>query len=142
MNVRRCHVDVRGEFMLNVSIHSDASPPSPSYLCPRCQSVHFSFLCLRLMSDMESSTLKWRTGSPFPKVKMRYGLRIPIATDQMNGGGFIYLTQSVGLALALGAKTQREDHGLRDPSSYPSGCRGNIYTHILDSYFPILELLF
>lgn len=97
MNVRRCHVDVRGEFMLNVSIHSDASPPSPSYLCPRCQSVHFSFLCLRLMSDTESSTLKWRTCSPFPKVKMRYGLRIPIATDQMNGGDLerlISLSQS------------------------------------------------
>ncbi len=75
-------------------------PPLPLSLSAQCcQSNRCSFLCLRLMSDTESSTLKWPcTCSPFPKVKMRNRFRIPIAVDQMNGGDFerlISLSQSV-----------------------------------------------
>lgn len=50
-----------------------------------------SFLFLVLEVDVrygESTTLKWRTFSPFPKVEMRNRLRIPIAIDQMNGRDF------------------------------------------------------
>lgn len=80
--VRRCHIN---------------KAPSPSISVHIALSV-FSFLCLRLMSDRESTTLKWRDNSTFPKVEMRDGLRIPIAIDQMNGRDFerlISLSQSV-----------------------------------------------
>lgn len=75
-------------------------PPSPPISVHRVLSVSsFLFSRLRLMSDTESSTLKWpRTCSPSPKVKMRNRLRIPITMDQMNGRDFerlISLSQSV-----------------------------------------------
>lgn len=71
-------------------------PPLPLSLIKQSQSVHFSFLCQRLLSDI--TTLKWCAYSLFTKVKMGNSLRIQIAIDQMNGGDFkhlISLSQSV-----------------------------------------------
>lgn len=64
-------------------------PALPLSLIKQGQSVHFSVLCQRLISDI--TTLKWCAYSPFTKVKMRNSLRIQIAIDQMNGGDFKHL---------------------------------------------------
>lgn len=95
-----------------------------------CQSVYISFLCLRLISDTESSALKWCRYPPFPKVKMRNRLGIQIATDQMNGRDFellISLSQSF-----WSPDTKRRDYGLRGSLSKPSGCSAN--SDILHTY--------
>lgn len=86
-----------------------------------CQSASISFLRLRFISDRESTTLKWCTYPPFPKVNTRNRRRIQIATDQMNGADselLISLSQVVS-----SPETKRWDYGLGGSLSQSSGCK-------------------
>ena len=105
--------------------------PSPSISFHIALSV-FSFLCLRLMSDRESTTLKWRDNSTFPKVEMRDELRIPIAIDQRNGRDFerlISLGQSVWSWRLLQRPRERTMASEILPA-IPQGKGVHLHTHI------------